>query len=119
MNFKLQRILIKGQVTSKLINSTCIFRKHVQKARNLIQMSNFFEDEEEPPFLIAYPPQDDSPGKRDSRLDLSNQIAFQTIDELCYDCVITVTETAIYKARYIKLHEALKKYVNFTEKQLF
>ncbi|KAM7540688.1 hypothetical protein Aperf_G00000025571 [Anoplocephala perfoliata] len=72
-------------------------------------MSNFFEDEEEPPFLIANPPQDERPGKRDSQLDLSNVAALQSIDELCFESVITVTETAIYKARYIKLHEALKK----------
>ena len=72
-------------------------------------MSNFLEDEEEPPFLIANPPEDDNLNKLDSQLDVNNGVALQNIDELCYEEKITATETAMYKSRYIKLHDALKR----------
>lgn len=67
------------------------------------------EEEEEAPFLIAQPPDDENSGKMESQMDVVNGVAFQTVDDLYYCGKLTSTEMAMYKARYIKLHDALKK----------
>lgn len=72
-------------------------------------MSAFFDDDEMTPFLIANPCDEENIGAMDSQLDVNNGIALQKIDELCLEGKITATETAMYKARYIKLHGALKR----------
>ncbi|KAL5103539.1 hypothetical protein TcWFU_004809 [Taenia crassiceps] len=72
-------------------------------------MSAFSDDDEMAPFLIANPCEDENIGAMDSQLDVNNGIALQKIDELCLEGKITATETAMYKARYIKLHSALKR----------
>ncbi len=66
-------------------------------------------EEEEAPFMIAQPPEDDNNAKMDSQIDVANGVAFQTVDELYYAGKLTSTEMAMYKARFIKLHDALKK----------
>ncbi|KAH9279528.1 Coiled-coil domain-containing protein [Echinococcus granulosus] len=72
-------------------------------------MSAFFDYDEVTPFLIANPPDEENIAKMDTQLDVNNGIALQTIDKLCLEGKITATETAMYKARYIKLHDALKR----------
>lgn len=62
-----------------------------------------------PEFLIAYPTEEGNTGKVDSQMEVANTTAFQNLEEQYYAGTLTSTEMAMYKARFIKLHESLKR----------
>ncbi|VDL11691.1 unnamed protein product [Hymenolepis diminuta] len=72
-------------------------------------MSSFIEDEAAPPFLIANLPEDGNLNRKASQFDFSSGVTFRNIDQLCIEGIITATETAVFKAKSMKLHDALKK----------
>ncbi|VDO04145.1 unnamed protein product [Rodentolepis nana] len=72
-------------------------------------MPNFIEDEATPSLLIANPPAGGNLNRKTSQFDFSSGATFKNIDQLCVDGIITATETAVFKAKSMKLHEALKR----------
>ncbi|KAM3178048.1 hypothetical protein ACTXT7_003359 [Hymenolepis weldensis] len=71
-------------------------------------MSSFIEDEAVPPFLIANLVEDGNLDRKASQFDFSSGVTFRNIDQLCIEGIITATETAAFKAKSMKLHDALK-----------
>ncbi|KAA3680980.1 uncharacterized protein DEA37_0006595, partial [Paragonimus westermani] len=64
----------------------------------------------EPPRILVAKPTDEAVICRsESQIEVASSAAFQSIDDQYYAGKLTSTEVAVYKARYMKLHEALKK----------
>ncbi|VDK75490.1 unnamed protein product [Dibothriocephalus latus] len=66
-------------------------------------------DDKDQPFLIAKPVEDGNVSKVASQMEVANSVAFQNVDEQYYAGKLTSTEMAMFKARFIRLHQALKK----------
>ncbi|CAL8070194.1 unnamed protein product [Calicophoron daubneyi] len=60
-------------------------------------------------FLIARPVDEAVICRIESQTEVASSAAFQSVDDQYYAGKLTSTEVAVYKARYMKLHEALRK----------
>ncbi|TGZ70697.1 hypothetical protein CRM22_003056 [Opisthorchis felineus] len=59
--------------------------------------------------LVARPTDEASVLRIESQTEVASSVAFQAIDDQFHAGNLTSTEVAVYKARYMKVHEALKK----------
>ncbi|KAG5452545.1 Coiled-coil domain-containing protein 146, partial [Clonorchis sinensis] len=59
--------------------------------------------------LVARPTDEASVLRVESQTEVASSVAFQAIDDQFHAGKLTSTEVAVYKARYMKVHEALKK----------
>ncbi|VDP76268.1 unnamed protein product [Echinostoma caproni] len=61
------------------------------------------------PYLIARPIDEAVICRIESQTEVASSAAFQSVDDQYYAGKLTSTEVAVYKARYMKLHEALRR----------
>ncbi|KER27523.1 hypothetical protein T265_05480 [Opisthorchis viverrini] len=59
--------------------------------------------------LVARPTDEASVLRIESQTEVASSVAFQAIDDQFHAGKLTSTEVAVYKARYMKVHEALKR----------